>query len=270
MACVAAALGYSAGGNGHQDMERVQIAPAVTSPAPVASTGVAPETLLRQILKRVDHAEVLDAKIVQALPGAAASETESLGTTAEPAVGPFLEAVVRGGNASASAFKGIWVANLIGGALSDGMAEHQLAPLRGIHVLVQNSDGTRSDAGSGIGRVVPFQQFTSEAAAALTRRVKGNAERLGLRVRSVAILSPVQNAPEVVAQTSEPKAEFIREAGMQDILSSVFGDTNSLEGCYLEVVAPDGEPLLKLAVANRSGIGQSWVNPKYHSDGLQR
>jgi hypothetical protein len=268
-ALTAAAIGYAgrAREGVRHDMAPVQIAPAVASPSVGAAAPVPADALLARILERVKSDEIVSAKLVSTIEGASAREAETTGEIVPPAPGPFLEVTVRDDGTPAGAFRGIWFANLIGGALADDFAGHGLEPLRSVHILLQKPDGTIAEGGSGIGRVVPFQQFSGESPASLAGRVRAAAARKALEVKSLDVVPAVQNAPALVAQTSKDSAAFVHEVETTDLLGAIFGDTRNLEGFYLEVVGSDGEPLAKVAVANRSGVGQMWVNPRYGTAG---
>jgi hypothetical protein len=268
-ALAAVGIGYAAraGGGAHQDMAPVQIAPTVASSSGGAAVPVPPNALLDRILERVKSDEIVSAKLVSTIEGASAREAETPGEMVPPAPGPFLEVTVRDDGTPAGPFRGIWFANLIGGALADDFAANGLEPLRSIHILLQKPDGTIAEGGAGIGRVVPFQQFSGESSASLAGRVRAAAARKALAVKSLDVVPAVQNAPALVAQTSKDPAAFVHEVETTDLLGAIFGDTRNLEGFYLDVVGSDGEPLAKVAVANRSGVGQMWVNPRYGTAG---
>jgi hypothetical protein len=255
------AASNSSGGPG-DDVRPVQIAPTVSRPAAPTPARSADE-IVPSLLARLNAGrEILAAELGAAPAGTSAVERETPDAEPVPPAGRVLYVTIPETTAPGGGVRAIWLANLLGGAVSDELDRNGLGRLISIQILERRSDGTTVNTGGGISNVVPHQAFSAEPPAAMAARVRSAAREAGLTVRDVEVFRAVQNAPAAVVVAPDVR-QILSRPGQIDIVESVFGDVRRLEGFYLEVQNAQGESVMKLAGANRAVVGQVWISPRY-------
>ena len=176
---------------------------------------------------------------------------------------PWLSIKVAGADSEPEGMELAWQADLLQGAVTElargaGQAANEV--VAGASVDLQTSTGEIIELGGGAGYVATGQDFavadsTDEEIAA---RVTATLERFDLKVHRVEVLHPLDAAVSVVAQTSSAKDPGW---GIDTIREAIRGDAQDFEGLYIELLSPEGTPVLRSSVAYRTGTGRLWFAP---------
>jgi hypothetical protein len=118
------------------------------------------------------------------------------------------------------------------------------------------------DLDGGMGDVQRGQLFTDRSEGAIRASVTAAAAGLGLRLVSLRVLRPLDAAPAIVVESSEPEADAARFA---QLIGALLGTPTAFEGYYLELRDGDGNAVARVAASFRTGAGHFWVAPAYRT-----
>jgi hypothetical protein len=110
----------------------------------------------------------------------------------------------------------------------------------------------------GIGAVRLGQVFGSSDDSALTAHVADVAESHGLTVADLRILHPLESALSVTFVV--PDGATI-DWTIDELRTNLVGAPPEVEGVFIELRDPHGQPLLQSGVAYRTGEGGLWFAP---------
>jgi hypothetical protein len=241
-----AAGGYAAVAQSSRNsaLQPLQFAKTVTQPG---GDHLSPQGYLSRDLARIPG-HIVDAHIGPPPSGQTSNPGDQLlwVTVAVPRTG-------------AQAIEPLWEARLLGGILNDDLAGASEREINGVDVILQLPDGSKIDAGSGMGDAVVGQQFTTASDATLRHQITAAAQGAGLKITSLKFLHPLQATPIVVVQTSDPHAFLSLNNG--DPVSAILGDPNSYEGWYIEADDQTGDPFWIEDFAARVASSSSWERP---------
>ncbi len=225
-----------------------------------------PKAILAGILSRYGGSAVTDAYFGGPTPGWTGTEDPSIPLPAEYRDGRWLYSEVSAQSKGAGSMRALWEANLVAGALRD---EIHLAGLTG-ELIASNTSLRLPDgrvikyAGGGIGRVAFGQSYRNFDSPTIASGIRSAAVGLGLRVQAVSVHRPLQAAPAVVVEATNP-AEFVKRANQ--IYRAIFDGVATYEGQYLEARDSSGDPFFIQATAFRTGVGSRWIRPDLDPQG---
>ncbi|HST14459.1 MAG TPA: hypothetical protein VLJ44_06370 [Gaiellaceae bacterium] len=156
-----------------------------------------------------------------------------------------------------------WEAELVKGALRDGVCAAGRAPLVGW--TVSGVPGGVSDRAQALG-----QRFPNPAPNAFLKQLRSVGDRYGFDVVSVRLLRPLQLAPLVVIRTNRDRKAFVHDVpAIMRLLDPVTSASNRIaitfEGFFLSVEDANG-PFVSVDDAYRGEVmgGQwSWNGCEY-------
>lgn len=155
----------------------------------------------------------------------------------------------------------IWLSQVIAGAVGELIRTEETTMSAVITSATATGPGTpqgRFQADLGIAAVPVGQRFDSPSDAALRKYVAEVADRFDLRVVSLTILHPLESAVQVTfAVTGDAKPRW----SIAELQRAVTATPPVVEGALIALDAPDGEPLLRTAVAYRTGGAGLWFAP---------
>lgn len=218
-----------------------------------------PNAILKHILDRYGGSAILEASFGPPLPGWKGTEDPSIPLPPTLRDGRWLYTTVKADRQIGSAVaRAVWEADLVAGAVRD---ELHLAGAQGdliaSNVSVRLPDGRLlENEGGGVGMVAFAQSFSSPSDGVVRERINAAARQLNFKVKDIDVLHPLQAAPSVVVETSEP-ARVAKNADF--ILHELFQPAARYEGAYLEVMDRAGRPVFVQASAFRVGVGQRWI-----------
>jgi hypothetical protein len=228
---------------------------------PVTPVRKAPADLVKDIVARYGGLSILEARFGQPPPGWGEGSDSSQVVPEEYRSGKWLYLTVAADNPAAGSMRPIWEAHLVAGALRDELHATDAAngDLIAARVSLRLPSGrVVENVGSGLGNVAFNQGFSPANSASIERQVRAATHALGLEVRSLAVLHPLQAAPAVVVTTTDP-AKFVAQA--DTIVGEIFGRKAMYEGQYFQADDPTGGPVFIQSVAYRAGVGGRWVRP---------
>lgn len=235
----------------------VQLAPRVSATA-ARTTSATPDDTLDRIVRTVDDPAVLGAKLGSPPSSASLVELASPTDPGAPIAGQSLYITVRAPDRGGDAVRAIWLGNVIGGALNEQLRALGMGELNSIELIQRSPDGFETPIGGGIGNMVVGQVFDPVDLAAIKTSASSVMTVLSIRV----IPTTFQDAIEVVGQVSDPRA-LLEAISPDALLQQVFGDVRRYEGFYLEIRDAKNDAFIKLAGANRGGVGQTWIAPQF-------
>lgn len=182
--------------------------------------------------------------------------------------GRWFYATVRAPSVSnAGALFNTWQAELAQGALAEVMDvnEPDLANvIVGSTIQAQLPDGTTAVVGGGAGDIAAGQQFRFPAddahAVGQARKI---VKQFGLRPGSVRVLH-ADGAALAVTATVASRHQLAGIVGR--LKDALLGSPARYVGLYLELRDSSGAPLVKVAVALRTGVGTFWTRPGFTED----
>lgn len=228
-----------------------------TDRAPVEFVGKTPTQILDAVTARYGGDLIVDARIGG--PPADFEPTDgSVPVPPEFTKGKWAYLTVRAPSDSELAIRAIWEADLVAGALRDGMHINGDI-LYATRTSLLLPDGSKvPDAGGCCGNVVFDQQFDTPTAEAVPHEIERAANGTGLRIDSIEVLVPDQPAPVVMATTDDPARTV---SDVATITYDLFRRPPKYEGYYLEVRDASGRPALIAATDFRIGAGHQWIRP---------
>jgi hypothetical protein len=242
----------------HPGFTPIQYSKGIDPAAAAASiTATSPADALTDIVTRVSDPQITRAEL-RFVP-----ETDSSagGLTA------FL--TVRRGPAGPTAIEDVWKAELVAGAVRDILSAKGLPQLDNFEVDEQVPGGPTLPVDSGFGNVATGQLFDTSSFGDVQERIGNGLRAAGLKPLSVTVLTVLQAAPMVIAETDNLSA-FVERATDPDFWQQMLGDYNNYEGYYFELRDSAGEPVVISAAAHRAGSSSSWTRPDLRSSSVIR
>lgn len=126
-------------------------------------------------------------------------------------------------------------------------------------------DGSRTEAAPRLlGNIAAGQNFGSSGDSGVIKLTAVNTlAAFGLTAISVEILRPLDFTLDIVA--SVPSAQMLK-GNLQLIEARLRGTPPTVEGFFLHIVLPDGQPIATVAAAFRSGAGIESIQPNLGVD----
>jgi hypothetical protein len=217
--------------------------------------------MLTDILGRYGGSAIVKAYFGKPLPGWTGTEDPDVPLPPELRDGRWLYTTVNAKSGKGpDVARSVWEGDLVAGALRDELhLAHVHGDLIASNVSVLLPNGTLfPNLGGGLGTVAFAQSFSSPNDAELKASLRKAATDLNLQVLDVGVLHPLQSAPALVVQASEP-TRFVEQEGL--ILERLFQPAARYEGTYLEARDSAGDPFFIQASAFRTGVGQRWIRP---------
>jgi hypothetical protein len=162
--------------------------------------------------------------------------------------------------------KQVWLAQMVQGAVEDLMRTHEVTTsqvLQGARLVDRDESGHRVVTELGYGAVVGGQVFGCPSDDALRQQVAAAADRYGLTVDSVQVLHPLGSA--LVVRMTVPDGP-LDGWSLVSLENAIEGSTApkshpNVEGLYLELRSPSGEPVVTSSYAFRIPGGGGWSAP---------
>jgi hypothetical protein len=187
--------------------------------------------------------------------------------------GAWLNATVHvASTTDGTAMNGLWIAGLLQGDLAELINpghDNLYDSLSGSTLAEQLPDGSSGEVLQGnMGTVVSGQTFTGDTSDAQTTAIEGAVlTKYGLAPVSVTVLHLTNSAPHIIAIATDPA---MLSGAVNQLLHDLQGMPSRYEGIYLEINDPNGNALIRLSTANRTGGGTSWQSPDLHiSTGIE-
>jgi hypothetical protein len=159
-----------------------------------------------------------------------------------------------------------WLAQMVQGAVEDLMRTYEATTsqvLQGAKLVDRDESGHRVVADLGYGAVVGGQAFGSPSDDALRQQVAAAAEKYGLTVDSVQVLHPLDSALVVTMTVPDGPLDGWDLGSLQHAIEGGTGSQfhPDVEGLYLELRSPSGNPIVKSSMAFRIPGGGGWSAP---------
>jgi hypothetical protein len=154
----------------------------------------------------------------------------------------------------------VWLGELVQGAVADLMRTDEATTsqvMPGSRVVDRNAHGQRVVTELGSGAAAGGQQFGSPSDADLRERMSQVAAGFGLTVQSVQVLHPLDSAVSVTFTVPDGAVPWT----LYQLLNAVKGSPQDIEGYFVELDSPTGEPLLQAEGASRIAGGGLWFAP---------
>jgi hypothetical protein len=154
--------------------------------------------------------------------------------------------------------KEAWLAHLVVGAVGELIRtdETNLDMVIAGEITSRDSNGhvhTDLLAGSGpVGR-----RFHSPSDSALSERVASVAAKYGLGVKSVEVLHPLDSALAVTLTAPPGDVRWT----IDQLADELLGSPVDVEGLFVQLDSPTGEPLFRIAFRERTRGGVGWFAP---------
>jgi hypothetical protein len=155
----------------------------------------------------------------------------------------------------------VWLADLAVGAVAERSHSDQAVANDLVSSATAVGPGKGGDTVTtylGVGAVRLGQVFGSPSDSALTAHVADVAKAHGLTVADLQILHPLESALSVTFVV--PDGATI-DWTIDQLRTDLVGDTPDVEGVFIELDDPHGQPLLQSGAAYRTGEGGLWFAP---------
>ncbi len=217
--------------------------------ARVSAPNAASDTLLQQIMARVDSGAFAGATVAD--PPAGFDQFKNGAVSWITLTGPAST------EQGPEAVKPLWESMLVAGAYRDLSAGQGVTPDAGFSTAFVNPDGSPSDYGGNqfVLGPTPDEAPADYSQDQMTQLITQNVAKLGVTLTSINYVQPNQYAPLVVLTTDDP-AGFVKA---DYSLNRVFGDVGKYEGVYVEVDDSAGDPAVIIGVSNRIGETTRWI-----------
>jgi hypothetical protein len=207
--------------------------------------GLSADQAIELTLRSIGDASVTSARLIQAPTDASNPQGSDqwLEVTIDSEQGDDIEPV--------------WLGQLVQGAVSDLMRTNESTTssvLEGAQIVDQDGDGNNVVTPLGHGDVVGGQIFGSPDDAALLDRVDKAAAEFGLKVESARVLHPLDSAMAVHLTVPDGQVDWT----LSQLTTALEGSRPTIEGIYVELDSPSGQPLLKASRALRIPGGGLW------------
>jgi len=155
----------------------------------------------------------------------------------------------------------VWLADLAVGAVAERSHSDQAVANDLVSSATAVGPGQGGDTVTtylGVGAVRLGQVFGAPSDSALTAHVADVAERHGLTVADLQILHPLESALRV--KFVVPDGATI-DWTIDELRTDLVGASPDVEGVFIQLDDPHGQPLLQSGVAYRTGEGGLWFAP---------
>jgi hypothetical protein len=153
-----------------------------------------------------------------------------------------------------------WLARLIQGAVDDLMRTNETTTsdvLDGAQLVDHDSSGKQVITYLGHGGVLGGQVFSSPSDDVLRQQVTDAADKFGLTVQSIQALHPLDTALVVTMDVPDGPVDW----NISKLEEAIEGSPPNIEGLYLELDSPAGEPLVQKGFSFRTPGGDMWFAP---------
>jgi hypothetical protein len=207
-------------------------------------TGVEPHAAVARVLASLDDPAVQGVDVVPA-PGVYGCGS------------PCLR--VRVNNSVDHRVKEVWLGQLIEGAVGELVRTNQetLAEVLGAEVVTPRRNGHLVTTPLGMGYSPLGHRFNSPSDADLRQRAADVADEYGLRLDSVDVLHPLDSALAVTFTVPSGPVSWT----LYQLTSDLQGYPIDVEGLSIQLNSPSGQPLLRVANAERATGGGGWFAP---------
>jgi hypothetical protein len=155
--------------------------------------------------------------------------------------------------------KEVWLGELVDAAVAELMRtdETTLGQVLGGEIVDRTANGhvVATPLGSGYSRV--GQRFHSPSDADLHERVDAVAKKYGLDATAVQVLHPLDSALAVTFTVPDGNVSW----NIDQLRNDLSGSPGDLEGLFVQLDSPSGQPLLRGGSANRFKGGGLWFAP---------
>jgi hypothetical protein len=152
----------------------------------------------------------------------------------------------------------VWLSDLAVGALGELMRSDQ--PVANDLISSATAVGPGKDGDSvttylGVGAVRLGQVFGSPSDSSIAAHAAEVADRYGLEIANLVVLHPLESALDITFAV--PK-DAVVDWTIEELRADLVGKTPNVEGILIQLVDPEGKPLLQSGVAYRTGSGGLW------------
>jgi len=155
--------------------------------------------------------------------------------------------------------KEVWLGELVDAAVAELMRTDQttLGQVLGGEIVDRTPKGhvLATPLGSGYSRV--GLRFHSPTDADLRERVDAVAKKYGLDATSVQVLHPLDSALAVTFSVPDGNVSW----NIDQLNDDLSGSPSDLEGLFVQLDSPSGQPLLRVGSAKRFKGGGVWFAP---------
>jgi hypothetical protein len=153
----------------------------------------------------------------------------------------------------------VWLGELVEGAVGELIRtnESTLGEVIGGEIVDQTPNGHVLATPLGMGYSPVGQRFNSPSDADLRERVTIVADRYGLGVTSVEVLHPLDGALAVTFTVPPGDVSW----RIDQLRSDLVGSPVDVEGLFIELDSPTGQPLLRGSGSERVKGGGLWFAP---------
>lgn len=271
----ASVQGRQAGAGGSAAPSNQESQPIPAGPIPTAiSDGVSP--IARAPVDwsvKVETLRPSDAisKVMSALDASAIDTMEIAAGPKDSRVGPWFYATLNCPSVdNGGCIPALWEADLAQGSIAEliNSSEANLANVVvGATVQVRLPDNSIDITGGDQGDVAARQQFTAgtDSDADIISRAAATIRADGLDVTTIRVLRPLGAALYVVATVPADSSDSGSYASLGALKIDLLGDPARFDGIYVQMNTADGDVIGRITVAERSGHGRLWFNPRYES-----
>jgi hypothetical protein len=156
--------------------------------------------------------------------------------------------------------KEVWLGELVDAAVGELIRSDQTTlsqVLGGGEIVDRTVQGHVLTTPLGFGYSRMGQRFHSPSDADLRERVDAVANKYGLDVTSVQVLHPLDSALAVTFTVPDGHVTW----SIDQLSNDLSGSPDDLEGLFVQLDSPSGEPLLRGGSANRFKGGDLWFAP---------
>lgn len=154
----------------------------------------------------------------------------------------------------------VWLGQLIEGAVGELVRTNNqktLAEVLGAEVVTPTRRGHLVTTPLGMGYSPLGHRFNSPSDADLRRRVAEVADTYGLTVDTVELLHPLDSALAVTFTVPSGAVAWT----LYQLTNDLLGSPIDVEGLSIQLNAPSGRPLLRVANGERAKGGGGWFAP---------
>ena len=208
--------------------------------------GLSSDLAIAQVLEGVRGTTVTSAELIRP-PDSAASDRPWISVGVDSDAGDDVKAV--------------WLGQLVQGAVADLMRSKEPTTadvIGGGQVEDRDSRGHDVTVPLGTGSVAAGQQFDSPSDELLLARAKELSGRFGLTLTSAQVIHPLDSA--MLVTLTLPRDQAVSWT-IDDLRTALTGAPSGIEGLFIEIDSPEGEPLLLAGTAYRVGGGGVWFAP---------
>lgn len=152
----------------------------------------------------------------------------------------------------------VWLSDLALGAVAELMRSDQAVAndlISSATAVGPGEDGDSVTTHLGIGAVRLGQVFGSPSDSSIAANAAEVADRYGLEIADLVILHPLESALEI---TFVVPRDATVDWTIDQLRADLVGKSPNVEGIFIELDDPNGQPLLQSGAAYRTGSGGLW------------